>query len=325
MSKKPSPPFRLAIRVPDQKSPRYFGASENGLYRFSMVDFRSQHPFTMQLAELIKKPQDPEYYRREASPRQHSQEEYLKLVEKAVQSIQETELEKVVLSRVAFFEQEVEPLKLFEHLCQRYPQATVFLVTHPQSGTWIGATPEALLRFHRPTISTMSLAGTIRGDEKREFSSKEENEQQFVTDYIFDVLSDYPGVNQIKIGPRRKWQAGALTHLCTELQAQLKPEAQVEDLRDLLHPTPAVAGMPREAALRFIEANEGYDRSYYTGYWGLAQKNSGHYWVNLRCMQLTTQGVLVYAGGGITADSEPQREWEETEAKMHTMTDELGG
>ena len=87
MPLKPTPPFRLAIRVPDQKTARYFGASENGLHRFSMVDFRNQRPLTMQLSELIKKPQSPEFYRLDHTPHQHSKEEYLKLVEKAISHI----------------------------------------------------------------------------------------------------------------------------------------------------------------------------------------------------------------------------------------------
>ena len=95
-------------------------------------------------------------------------------------------------------------------------------------------------------------------------------------------------------------------------------------LVDLLHPTPAVCGLPKEAAKQFILENENYNRSYYTGFlgelnMGLQNKNDSHLFVNLRCMEIEKNEAYIYVGGGITKESNPEEEWEETVAKSNIM------
>ncbi|MCU0369328.1 MAG: chorismate-binding protein, partial [Cyclobacteriaceae bacterium] len=88
----------------------------------------------------------------------------------------------------------------------------------------------------------------------------------------------------------------------------------------LLHPTSAVCGMPYEAALDFLKNQEGYDREFYSGFLGPIQiKNESHIYVNLRCMQLFNKFVRLYAGAGVTIDSIPEMEMEETEIKMQNL------
>ena len=87
-----------------------------------------------------------------------------------------------------------------------------------------------------------------------------------------------------------------------------------------LHPTPAVCGLPKEETYRIIRENEGYDRSYYSGFIGwLAPEGKSDLYVNLRCMNILRGSFVLYAGGGILASSEIESEWLETEAKMQTM------
>ena len=87
-----------------------------------------------------------------------------------------------------------------------------------------------------------------------------------------------------------------------------------------LHPTPAVCGLPKEETYRFIRKNEGYDRSYYSGFIGwLNPDEKSNLYVNLRCMNILSDAFVLYAGGGILASSETESEWLETEAKMQTM------
>ena len=89
---------------------------------------------------------------------------------------------------------------------------------------------------------------------------------------------------------------------------------------DKLHPTPAICGVPMEEAREFIVANEGYDRSYYSGIVGLLDADNGtELYVNLRCMQIGSEYARLYAGGGILSSSEVDEEWEETERKLATM------
>ena len=100
----------------------------------------------------------------------------------------------------------------------------------------------------------------------------------------------------------------------------LKNTDHIGDLLQELHPTPAVCGLPKEEAFRFIPDNEGYDRSYYSGFTGWLD-TEGHtdIYVNLRCMEIKPGEAILYAGGGILASSEVESEWMETGDKMNTM------
>ncbi|RZL12677.1 MAG: isochorismate synthase, partial [Hymenobacter sp.] len=126
-------------------------------------------------------------------------------------------------------------------------------------------------------------------------------------------------------GPRTA-VAGQLLHLRTDFEVDLKnvpsPASLGTDMLRLLHPTSAVGGMPKAAALAFLSRYEGYDRAYYSGFLGpvnvTAPGVSGLY-VNLRCLQLRPTEAILYAGTGLTVDSDPTREWQETELKLQTV------
>nr|MBX2840287.1 chorismate-binding protein [Flammeovirgaceae bacterium] len=88
----------------------------------------------------------------------------------------------------------------------------------------------------------------------------------------------------------------------------------------LLHPTSAVCGMPKEKSLAFILENEDYDRELYSGYFGPVNiQNKTNIFVNLRCLQISKEEIVLYAGAGITEDSNPEKEWKETEIKMDIL------
>ncbi|MGB0949784.1 MAG: chorismate-binding protein, partial [Marinirhabdus sp.] len=93
----------------------------------------------------------------------------------------------------------------------------------------------------------------------------------------------------------------------------------VQQLIFALHPTPAVCGTPTGAAKNFIAANENYQREFYTGYLGLIGATRSALFVNIRCMKIAGGTASVYAGGGITAQSDPEREWRETQHKMQAV------
>jgi isochorismate synthase len=117
--------------------------------------------------------------------------------------------------------------------------------------------------------------------------------------------------------------AGNVMHLKTDYEVDMKevnfPQLGSVMLK-LLHPTSAVCGMPLEAAMNFLETNEGYDREFYSGFLGpVNYQSESSIFVNLRCMQLLEDKVRLYAGAGVTADSIPEKEWEETEMKMRGM------
>ena len=115
-------------------------------------------------------------------------------------------------------------------------------------------------------------------------------------------------------------RAGQLVHLKTDFLFQLKETKFLGELLKELHPTPAVCGLPKKEAYQFIAENEGYDRRYYTGFIGwMDLEGQTDLYVNLRCMEIRTTEVKLYAGGGILPSSEVRNEWDETNQKMKTM------
>ena len=111
--------------------------------------------------------------------------------------------------------------------------------------------------------------------------------------------------------------AGNIAHLKTTFNIQTN-KTPVE-LANLLHPTPAVCGLPEKTAKDFILKNEGHSREFYTGFLGIINDRSCSLFVNLRCMQLFKNENWLYVGGGITSLSNADKEWRETELKAQTL------
>ncbi len=255
-----------------------------------------------------------------------SKKKHISIVQKAIEAITKSAFKKVVISRkeiVAISEIEVE--EIFERLLQMYPNAFVYVWFHPKIGLWFGATPETLIKVEENNFTTMSLAGTqvFKNNKKVSWSTKEIEEQQIVTEYIMKKLARFS--NNLKQLKTETVKAGSLVHLRTEIKGAVK-EKQLFPLVNLLHPTPAVCGFPKEKAKQFILENENYNRSYYTGYLGelnMGSNNNSHLFVNLRCMEIKKKKAEFYIGGGITKESDPEKEWEETVAKSNIMLSAL--
>ena len=220
-------------------------------------------------------------------------------------------------------------MMLFERACQRYPRMFIALVSAPQCGTWLTATPEVLLENlpQSDLWRTIALAGTmrLRDDEldgeglHLRWSTKNIQEQRYVASYIADTLKRL-GLDYREEGPRTV-RAANLVHLRSDFTFSLSNNGtRVGALLDALHPTPAVCGLPKKEALEFILQNEPVPRRYYCGFMGPVNSQcSTHLYVTLRCMQIASQHYHLYAGGGLLCDSVCDKEWRETEAKMETM------
>lgn len=218
---------------------------------------------------------------------------------------------------------------LFKRACKMYPRLYIALVSTPPSGTWLMATPEILLSGIRQEMRTMALAGTqtappsaIVSDVPQEgvsWSKKNLEEQQCVADYIEEVITSFTD-SCSKKGPYTT-MAAQLYHLRTDFHFRLKDTEHLGDVLAKLYPTPAVCGMPKEAARHFIIDKESINRKYYSGFVGCLQPHGEtQLYVSLRCMNIQKDGLFeLYAGGGLLAESELQKEWEETEAKLATM------
>ena len=266
------------------------------------------------------------------APATASAAEYTALVRRGVAAIEQGAVQNVVSSRAVRrnLPSSFDALVAFEELQVRYPQAFVSLVSAPGAGTWLGATPEVLAEVTpEGTFRTMALAGTQPltpglTPQKAIWRQKEIEEQALVARYIVNCFKQLRLREYDEIGPRTV-VAGELLHLRTDFAVHLRqvpfPSLGTDMLR-LLHPTSAVGGMPRQAALDFIHQHEGYDRAYYSGFLGpvnLPQAGVARLFVNLRCLQLRPTEAILYAGTGLTIDSDPAREWQETELKLQTI------
>jgi len=315
---------KLWISLPGKKDFKAYGLSpatnaDKGLFRW--VSFDVSKSYSWQLEENEEVDLDiSEIPLLDSDDKGKSRAEYLELLNKAIHTIQSQRLGKIVVSRCEVKPARPKPLELFKALVKEYPPACVYLFYHPEIGCWLGASPETLLQLEGNKLETMSLAGTRKRDDVSDFTTKEKVEQQLVTDYIIDVLSTTSGVTNIKAGKVSEKEAGNLLHLHSKITAEVRQGFDQQSLLTKLHPTPAVAGNPLKPALDFIKNEEAYDRSFYTGYFGIQTASTATYWVNLRCMQVFSNGKILYAGGGITANSDPESEWEETVAKMQTLS-----
>ncbi|MEO9484656.1 MAG: chorismate-binding protein [Ekhidna sp.] len=254
-------------------------------------------------------------------------------VSEAVHQIKSGTFEKIVLSR--FKEEEIpgnfSSWDFFQDISETYANAFVSITFVPSKGLWIGATPELLLSNNSNRFKTVSLAGTKTLDGGQNLSEiawtqKEIEEQAFVSRYIINCFKKIRLREFHEHGPKTI-QAGSLAHLKTEFVVnydELAFENLADQMLELLHPTSAVCGMPIENTKPWIREKEHYDRGFYAGFLGPVNfGNSTDLFVNLRCMKVENNAIRFFAGAGITEDSIPQKEFEETEMKIDVLKSHL--
>ena len=261
-------------------------------------------------------------------------EEFKDWVSQAISAIKVGPLQKVVLSRTD--EKELPTtfsvLTALEELGAAYPNAFVCALHIPAlGGVWMCATPEILVEQKDGIFRTISLAGTQSGIDEQgntlspsqaRWSQKEIEEQAFVSRYIIDCFKKIRLREYTEIGPKTI-STGNLLHLKTEYIVDTKAMdfPQLPGLMlGLLHPTSAVCGTPKQAAVDFILATEKHQRSMYSGYVGPVNwTGDTHIFVNLRTVEIKGNKAVFYAGCGITEDSDPEKEWQETQMKCQTL------
>jgi isochorismate synthase len=259
-----------------------------------------------------------------------SKKEYIQQVNQCIEEIKNTDLIKVVPSRAKkiAIPAEKDLLETFISLCENYHNAFVSLLSAPTLGTWLGATPETLIEVDDKGIfRTMSLAGTQKFTNNRPlhdipWTQKEIEEQAIVSRYIINRFKEIRLREFEEVGPRTV-KAGNLVHLCSTFTVDTKTtdfENLGSTMLKLLHPTSAVCGMPKPLAKALIKSIEKHQRKLYSGYLGpVNMKEGSHIYVNLRCMEVLKTEAILYAGAGVTAYSNPEDEWLETELKCNTM------
>lgn len=255
----------------------------------------------------------------EKAPQNTDKKTHLERVKKALKSIESGELKKTVVARKERLDRGNTSMTLLaKELAKQYPSAFICIFNHPKISAWICATPETLVKQQDDRFETMSLAGTQPVDApESDWTDKERTEQQIVTDDISERLTNAK-VTDLNISKPESVRAGNVSHL--KSQITFKSEKSAIELAKLLHPTPAVNGLPSEKSLEFISKTENGERKYYSGFLGpvgLGQQTQ--LFVNLRCMEIYDEHFVLHIGGGITKDSQPEAEWEETQHKAKTL------
>lgn len=332
-AKKDQLPF-VAFRNPNESLVTLFVQQSDDLFAFNGFDqkgyvfapFNDKEQAYLLKADIVSTDEMLENYVVETEGGSgigglEDKERHIDLVEKAIETIKETKVSKIVVSRkekvaVANFDE----VQAFEKLLYQYPNAYGYIWFHPKVGLWMGATPETLLKVDGDRFKTMALAGTMpyNGSLDVTWGSKELEEQKMVSDYIKSNLST--SVHSLQFSDVETVKAGNLLHLKTNIQGSLSTSKDIKKVVELLHPTPAVCGLPKEESKTFILAKENYHRSFYTGYLGAVNMNNQtSLYVNLRCLTLEDNHAYLFVGGGITERSNSEKEWEETLAKSKVM------
>lgn len=255
-------------------------------------------------------------------------EQWLRIVEEAQELINEQNFAKIVLAReeIHHTDQPIVATKVLNTLRNQYPSCYNFLIRNKEGATFIGCSPERLVSFKKNYLLTESLAGSIsRGKTATEDvhlekyllnSTKNRNEHQFVTNAIEESLQPFTNKIERAENPDVK-KLKNVQHLFTPVRAWLNDNANLFDILQQLHPTPAVGGHPRQQAVPYIKKLEQFDRGWYAGPVGWFNLDGGgEFAVAIRSSLIDGNTARTFAGCGIVADSNPIAEWEETNLKL---------
>lgn len=256
-------------------------------------------------------------------------------VRESLRAIEGGAVSKVVLARTVDveLEQPVDPIDVVARLWEVNRGSHVFLFEPTPGSALVGAAPETVATLRDGVFHATAVAGSIRrGDTPREqgelaaqllASDKDRAEQRIALDDMVARLETV--AHQIRTDPQpHVLTLARIQHLETEIRASVPPGVGVLDLLRLLHPTPAVCGLPRDAALSFLRAEEPFERGWYAGPVGWFDADgNGVFAPALRTGVSTEGGWRLFAGAGVVRGSVPALEWEETAIKFEPMLDAL--
>jgi isochorismate synthase len=244
-------------------------------------------------------------------------------------------LDKVVLTRSIdlIAESPIDVPGVLGRLAEAAPESTVFALSRGQR-TFLGASPERLIALDGREFRTVAMAGSIRRgvdaaeDERLAAalleSDKEREEHDVVVQMLGQTLAPLADRLTIADGPSVV-RLTHVQHLVTEVSGRLSEPRGILALVETLHPTPAVGGAPRELALQLIAEEERHERGWYAGPIGWIDRHGdGEFAVALRCGVVDGREATLFAGCGIVADSDPQKEWDESLVKLRALGSALG-
>jgi menaquinone-specific isochorismate synthase len=259
---------------------------------------------------------------------------FIEGVTEALRLIDQQKLSKVVLAHAldVTASQALDVVNALENLRDRHPDCCVFSLRNRQGDSFIGASPERLLAIHQGELQTDALAGSApRGKSPQEdqtfaenllHSEKEQREHQAVANFLMEQLTDIGLTPQV--AERTLLKLSNIQHLWTPISAKLAPHIHPLEIVAKLHPTPAVAGVPRAIACDHIRQSESFDRNLYAAPIGwLDAQGNAEFIVAIRSALIRGNHARLYGGAGIVAGSQPEREYAEVQLKLTSLLDAL--
>ena len=265
-----------------------------------------------------------------------SKEHYMETVADVTKKINNGEAEKVVIARSVKlnFADEVPAVTALHHISNEQQESYHFGL-QKDGQLFFGATPERLIEISNGRAYSACVAGSIRrgksaaedrelGDELLE-DRKNREEHQYVVNMISQVFKTF--CTDIKISKVPKlMKVRDIQHLFTPVEGKVEQGTDIFSLVQALHPTPALGGVPTDIAMEMIRSEENMDRGYYAAPIGWTDTaGNGEFAVAIRSALLDGDSAYLYAGGGIVADSEPDKEYDETWVKFRPVMRALGG
>nr|WP_106780570.1 isochorismate synthase [Lysinibacillus timonensis] len=267
---------------------------------------------------------------------ERNKDQYLQSIEKVAGLIRNKEAEKVVIARSLSieFQEDVTSPQVLSHVMDEQPESYLFGLEREQL-LFFGASPERLVKVQGGHAYSACVAGSIKrgktADEDNMLGqsllqdAKNLGEHQYVVEMIKNTFSKNCINFKVPKLPRLL-KIRDIQHLYTPVEGQLLPEATILQLVKDLHPTPALGGVPRNEALAIIRREETMNRGLYAAPLGWVDaEGNGEFAVAIRSAALFNNKAILYAGGGIVAESEPISEYEETLVKFRPMLRVLGG
>ena len=256
-------------------------------------------------------------------------ERWSKIIEGAKEFFSEGAISKVVLSRVRLLQvKNLDSIEFYSKLLESYGENMCFYFSIGGE-IFLGASPETLVRKRGLSVETEALAGSApRGNTKEEedaqkerllSSDKDRIEHKIVVRSIQNVLKEV--CSEVKISKMSVKTLSYIHHLNTILSGKLYPGITIFDLAKQMHPTPALGGFPRKEALNVIKELEVEGRGWYGSPVGwMDAEGDGEFSVAIRSALLKKDEIALFTGAGIVPESDPVKEWEETELKLLPMT-----
>ena len=250
-------------------------------------------------------------------------------IEQAIIQIKSGDLRKVVLANATqlTFENHISAYDLVEQSREINLGCYHFLWAENAQNAFIGSTPERLYYRKGNQLFTEALAGTvavsdnpIETEQNAQWLLKDTKniyENQLVVEDIEAHLNAYVEVFEVH-SPEIK-RLHNVQHLRRRIEAILKADVLDQDCLRQIHPTAAIAGLPRAKAKQFIAKNEPFKRGWYAGTLGIFNPQEAEFCVTLRSAKIEHNQITLYAGAGIVAESEPVSEWQELERKSQAL------